>query len=169
MGAGVNGGAMVVAVDLVLEAINTGTDLAAPHLPNMEETLALVHRPNQLCAMTIVVQVRKCEKKIPDFTHRFDFLFIQLSFAFKIFVALHYTAKGYTCTNMGRRDLPTEEDCRNAVNYAKSTINGNAIYRYSVSWAYHHKGCFIYVDGSMYFNSHYSGSNNADLRSICYT
>ena len=65
---GVDGGAMVVAVDLVLEAINTGTDLAAPHLPNMEETLALVHRPNQLCAMTIVVQVRKCEKKIPDFT-----------------------------------------------------------------------------------------------------
>ena len=63
MGAGVNGGAMVVAVDLVVEAINTGTDLAAPHLPNMEETLALVHRPNQLCAMTIVVQVRKCEKR----------------------------------------------------------------------------------------------------------
>ena len=57
MGAGVNGGAMVVAVDLVLEAINTGTDLAAPHLPNMEETLALVHRPNLLAAIRTIVQV----------------------------------------------------------------------------------------------------------------
>ena len=59
MGAGVNGGAMVVAVDLVLEAINTGTDLAAPHLPNMEETLALVHRPNQLAAIRMVALVRR--------------------------------------------------------------------------------------------------------------
>ena len=57
MGAGVNGGAMVVAVDLVLEAINTGTDLATPHLPNMEETLALVHRPNLLAAIRTIVQV----------------------------------------------------------------------------------------------------------------
>ena len=60
---GVDGGAMVVAVDLVVEGLNTGTDRATLHLPNMEETLALVHRPNQLAAIRTVVQVRKYEKR----------------------------------------------------------------------------------------------------------
>ena len=56
---GVDGGAMVVAVDLVVEVLNTGTDRATLHLHNMEETLALVHRPNQLAAIRMVALVRR--------------------------------------------------------------------------------------------------------------
>ena len=59
---GVHGEAMIPAVDLVAEVLNTGTDRATLHLPNMEETLALVHRPNQLAAIRTVVQVRQYQK-----------------------------------------------------------------------------------------------------------
>ena len=59
MGAGVDGEAMkLLAVDLVAEVLNTDTDLATLHLHNMEEILALVHRPNLLAAIRTVVQVR---------------------------------------------------------------------------------------------------------------
>ena len=54
---GVHGEAMIPAVDLVTEVLNTDTDRATLHLHNMEETLALVHRPNLLAAIRIVVQV----------------------------------------------------------------------------------------------------------------
>ena len=59
---GVNGRTIVAAVNLVVEVLNTGTDRATLHLPNMEETLALVHRPNQLAAIRTVVQVRQYQK-----------------------------------------------------------------------------------------------------------
>ena len=55
---GVHGEAMIPAVDLVAEARNTDTDPATLHLHNMEETLALVHRPNLLAAIRTVVQVK---------------------------------------------------------------------------------------------------------------
>ena len=58
MGAGVDGEAIVPAADLVAEALNTDTDRATLHLLNMEETLALVLRPNLLAAIRTVVQVR---------------------------------------------------------------------------------------------------------------
>ena len=58
MGVGVPGEAIVPAADLVVEALNTDTDRATLHLHNMEETLVLVHRPNLLTAIRIVVQVR---------------------------------------------------------------------------------------------------------------
>ena len=59
MGAGVDGEAMkLLAVDLVAEVLNTDTDRATLHLHNMEEALALVHRPNLLAATRTVVQVR---------------------------------------------------------------------------------------------------------------
>ena len=58
MGAGVDGEAIVPAADLVAEALNTDTDRATLHLHNMEEILALVHRPNLLAAIRTVVQVR---------------------------------------------------------------------------------------------------------------
>ena len=57
MGAGVDGAHMVPAVDLVAEVLNTDTDRATLHLHNMEETLALVHRPNLLTAIRTLVQV----------------------------------------------------------------------------------------------------------------
>ena len=58
MGAGVDGEAIVPAADLVAEALNTDTDCATLHLLNMEETLALVLRPNLLAAIRTVVQVK---------------------------------------------------------------------------------------------------------------
>ena len=57
MGAGVDGEAIVPAADLVAEALNTDTDCATLHLLNMEETLALVLRPNLLAAIRTLVQV----------------------------------------------------------------------------------------------------------------
>ena len=58
MGVGVPGEAIVPAADLVVEALNTDTDRATLHLHNMEETLALVLRPNLLAAIRTVVQVK---------------------------------------------------------------------------------------------------------------
>ena len=58
MGVGVPGEAIEPAADRVAEVLNTDTDRATIHLHNMEETLALVHRPNLLAAIRIVVQVR---------------------------------------------------------------------------------------------------------------
>ena len=59
MGAGVHGEAIKLpAADLVAEALNTDTDHATLHLHNMEEALALVHRPNLIAAILTVVQVR---------------------------------------------------------------------------------------------------------------
>ena len=56
---GVHGEAIKLpAADLVVEALNTDTDRATLHLHNMEETLALVLRPNLLAAIQTVVQVR---------------------------------------------------------------------------------------------------------------
>ena len=81
MGAGVDGEAMkLLAVDLVAEVLNTGTDRATLHLPNMEETLALVHRPNQLAAIRTVVQVRKYKKKATRFRYVFHNLIIHKRF-----------------------------------------------------------------------------------------
>ena len=59
MGVGVDGEAIKLpAADLVAEALNTDTDHATLHLHNMEEALALVHRPNLIAAILTVVQVR---------------------------------------------------------------------------------------------------------------
>ena len=59
MGDGVDGEAIKLpAADLVAEALNTDTDHATLHLHNMEEALALVHRPNLLAATRTLVQVR---------------------------------------------------------------------------------------------------------------
>ena len=55
---GVHGEAIIPAANLVAEVLNTDTDRATLHLRNMEEILALVHRPNLLTAIRIVVQVR---------------------------------------------------------------------------------------------------------------
>ena len=58
MEVGVLGGTMVVAVNLVVEVLNTGPGRVIIHLHSMEETVALGHQPNQLHAIRTVVQVR---------------------------------------------------------------------------------------------------------------
>ena len=52
------GGAMVVAVNLVVEVLNTGPGRVIIHLHSMEGTLALDHHSNQLPVIRTVVQVR---------------------------------------------------------------------------------------------------------------
>ena len=52
------GGTMVVAVNLVVEVLNTGPGCVIIQLHSMEETVALDHQPNQLHAIRTVVQVR---------------------------------------------------------------------------------------------------------------
>ena len=58
MEVGVLGGTMVVAVNLVVEVLNTGPGRVIIHIHSMEGTLALDHHPNQLPAIRTVVQVR---------------------------------------------------------------------------------------------------------------
>ena len=56
---------MVVAVNLVVEVLNTGPGRVIIHIHSMEGTLALDHHPNQLPAIRTVVQVRtKIRNKI---------------------------------------------------------------------------------------------------------
>ena len=81
---------------------------------------------------------------------------------------LVHTDKGITCLDSGLMDLLTEQECSIAVHYAKS-FNGNAQHIHSGSWTRKPKGCSIYDDGKMYFNTHSSGNNNANTRSICKT
>ena len=52
------GGTMVVAVNLVVEVLNTGPGRVIIHIHSMEGTLALDHHPNQLRAIRTDVQVR---------------------------------------------------------------------------------------------------------------
>lgn len=84
------------------------------------------------------------------------------------FAVLVHTEKGTTCSDSGFHDLSTDHECFDAVGYAKS-FNGHAGYITSWSFPLHHKGCFIWDDelGTMYFNRHPTGNNNAHLRSIC--
>ena len=58
------GGTMVVAVNLVVEVLNTGPGRVIIHLHSMEETVALGHQPNQLHAIRTVVHVRRCTNRI---------------------------------------------------------------------------------------------------------
>ena len=83
-----------------------------------------------------------------------------------LFAGLVHTDKGTTCSDIGLQDLSTDQECSDAVNYAKY-FNGNAKYVESGSWPGNHKGCSIYGDGEMIFNRHVSGQNNANTRSIC--
>ena len=62
MEVGVDGGAMVAAVNLVVEVLNTATGHVILHLHSMEETLATGHHTNQLPAIGSVV--RRCTNHI---------------------------------------------------------------------------------------------------------
>ena len=84
----------------------------------------------------------------------------------KSFAELVHTDKGTTCSDKGLLDLFTDQECADALYYAKSFV-GAALYLGSGSWSENHKGCYIYQNGDMYFNTHSFGNNNANMRSIC--
>ena len=63
-------------------------------------------------------------------------------------------------------DLSTSQECSDAVNYVMS-FNNQASYRYSSSFDYNPKGCFMFDYGAMYFNWHANGVRRSDAASIC--
>ena len=94
----------------------------------------------------------------------FDVFSILTSF----FAELVHTGNGATCSDAGFMDLSTEEECSgsDAVNYAKS-FDGNAHFQ-GVLWNdYNHKGCFMYDNGVMRFNTHNTGGREPDNFNIC--
>ena len=64
-------------------------------------------------------------------------------------------------------DLSTAQECRGAVNYAKS-FNGDAYFYKVVSWPARHIGCSVYDDGRVLFSTHPTGDNFEHTRSICH-
>ena len=82
------------------------------------------------------------------------------------FIELLHTRRGTTCAFEGLEDLSNDQECSEAVKYARS-LNQNASYFKVVSWETYPKGCTIYDDGRMYFNQHPSGMNEGITRSIC--
>ena len=73
---------------------------------------------------------------------------------------------GQTCSDSMMHDLSNSKECSDAVTYAYS-FNSNANYKTSGSWDNFYKGCVIYANGNMYFNSHSTGMKSHDTRSIC--
>ena len=73
---------------------------------------------------------------------------------------------GQTCSDSMMHDLSNSKECSDAVTYAYS-FNSNANYKTSGSWDNLYKGCVIYANGNMYFNSHSTGMKSHDTRSIC--
>ena len=92
----------------------------------------------------------------------FDGLSIMTSF----FAEFVHTSDGVTCSDSGLLDLSTEEECSDAVDYAKS-FNSDARYQSEVYLSTSPKGCIIYHSGSMYFNTYATGDRNNSYSSIC--
>ena len=94
----------------------------------------------------------------------FDGLSIMTSF----FAEFVHTGNGATCSDTGFMDLSTEEECSgsDAVNYAKS-FDGNAHHAGALWDFVHHKGCFMYDNGEMWFNTHVTGGRRSDSTNIC--
>ena len=90
-----------------------------------------------------------------------------MTFDNNLFAVLVHTEKGTTCSDSGLQDLSTDQECSDAVNYAKS-FNVNAEYKYSESSSSYPKGCYILSGGRMYFNRDSTGKNQAGIRSICH-
>ena len=84
------------------------------------------------------------------------------------YAAFIHTDFGVTCSDNGFIDLSNDQECLDAVNYAKS-FNREANYIKEVSREFDPKGCFIYETGNMFFNLHSTGRNNVYTRSICKT
>ena len=82
------------------------------------------------------------------------------------FIEFAHTDKVLTCSAYSYNDIADDHECRHAVTYARS-LNLNAIYKGRGSWEYNPKGCYMYDNGYMYFNSHPTGSCKSITRNIC--
>ena len=82
------------------------------------------------------------------------------------FAELFHTDRGVTCSDSALIDLPHEQECFDALKYANS-FHSSAKYGRKGSWGGSPKGCFIYDSGLIYFNSHLTGKNLPNARSIC--
>ena len=80
--------------------------------------------------------------------------------------SLLYTDKGRSCSDSGLYDLSNEKECSDAVIYAIS-FNRKSNFTITGSWEDYPKGCSIYDNGNMYFNSHPMGTRDSNARSIC--
>ena len=80
---------------------------------------------------------------------------------------MFHADRGLTCSDIGLHDLTTAQECSDAVTYA-TLFNENARYVEEGSWHYNPKGCSIYSDGLMYFNSHPTGRKKSTTISICW-
>ena len=76
------------------------------------------------------------------------------------------TNLGETCLDAGYSDLPDGQTCSDAWAFALY-FNSNARYHGNFSDKGYPKGCYIYDNGVMWFNSHTTGSPNSDTQSIC--
>ena len=96
-------------------------------------------------------------------------MFDELSIMTSFFPELVYTDSGVTCSDSGFIDMSTAQECSGAVSYARS-FNSKARYQSEQSWSSEPKGCFILDDGSMYFNTHSTGSTTFHISrtSICF-
>ena len=91
-------------------------------------------------------------------------MFDALSTSF--FTGFVHTDRGVVCSDSRFMDLSTAQECSGAIDYAKS-FNSDANYRGEGSWDEYPKGCYIYDSGSMYFNTHSTGTNQGRTISIC--
>ena len=166
MEAGVRLEPMERAASLVVEAPKPDIGPArVPHLLMVEHIVK--DRPQSLQHVIRVLAVsHELSQKYPRNWSLNFFIGGSLTFDNNLFAALVHTEKGTQCSDSGLQDLSTNQECSDAFNYAKS-FNGNAQYVGSGYWSRNHKGCFIYDSGLMGFNTHYSGNNRADQRSIC--
>ena len=82
------------------------------------------------------------------------------------FTEFVHTDRGVVCSDSRFMDLSTAQECSGAIDYAKS-FNSDANYREEGSWDVYPKGCHIYDSGSMYFNTHSTGTNQGRTISIC--
>ena len=80
--------------------------------------------------------------------------------------SLLYTDKGRSCSDSGLYDLSNAKECADAVIYAIS-FNRKPNFTTTGSWEDYPKGCNIYDNGNMYFNSHPMGRRASNSRSIC--
>ena len=83
-----------------------------------------------------------------------------------VFAEVVHTDNGVTCSERCFKDLSTAQECSDAEGYAK-TFNSKAMYRDEVSMSDRPKGCYIWTNGYMYFNTDSMGGRQSSVASIC--
>ena len=93
----------------------------------------------------------------------YDGLLMMTSF----FAELVHTENGVTCSDSGFINLVTEQECFDAVRYAKS-FNSKIKYLGAKSFSSRPSGCFFILDyGVMYWNTNSRGQGSYSCTSIC--